>query len=47
MKDMLATILTEFGITTTLLRLNKYCSNETYFEIHLGNHLLYIEKDLN
>jgi hypothetical protein len=32
-------ILIKFGITMTLVSLNKMCLNETYSKVHIGKHL--------
>jgi hypothetical protein len=32
-------MLTEFGVSMKLVRLNKMCLNETYSKVHIGKHL--------
>jgi hypothetical protein len=38
-KELLCSILIEFGIQVKLVRLIKMCSNDTYSKDYIGNHL--------
>jgi hypothetical protein len=38
-REVLYTILIEFGIPMKLVRLIKMCLNETYIKVHIGKHL--------
>jgi hypothetical protein len=38
-REVLYSILIEFGIPMQLVRLIKVCLNETYSKVHIGKHL--------
>jgi len=40
-REVLNSILTEFGISVKLVRLIKMCLNETFSKVHIGKNLMH------